>query len=153
MTTEEFQAILYADKCIAGDAIFRPDEDHSPGIEFRMDLESEVGHPMFVRGSANKLAGTISLGIIHRAFGRIYGLDLGKVHRNPNGAMIGDPHKHAWRDTTLCAKVAYEPKDITGRMPDVLLVWNQFCSEAKIKHQGRLILPPDFAQKGLFDDA
>ena len=152
MTREEFnEFIADTSKRIDGDITWGPDEDHSPAIEFRADLQTDAGHPAFIRGSVNRRAGTLSLAIIHRAYGRIYGLDLGKDHRNPDGTMVGEKHKHEWRDGVMAAKFAYEPLDITAQLPDVALVWQQFCEEARIEHRGRLVTPSDFNQPELFE--
>ncbi|MGH8191833.1 MAG: DUF6978 family protein, partial [Rhodanobacteraceae bacterium] len=42
---------------------------------------------------------------------RIYGLDLGKDHHNPQCNQVGEKHKHRWTDQYR-DKEAYEPRDI-----------------------------------------
>ena len=151
MTPGEFiDFIEDSGKWIDGNISWSDDEDHSPAIEFRAPLVSHADYPVFIRGSVNVRAATLTFAVIHRAFGRIYGLDLGKEHRNPDGQMIGPKHKHAWRDLLSCAKFAYSPDDISAQLPDVAAVWSQFCDEAKIEHRGRLILPDSFSQMELF---
>ena len=95
----EFEAIL-ADpsKRIEGDIVWMEDEDHSPSFEFRADILSDAGWPIFIRGSVNKLARTLTYALIHRAVGRIYGLDLGKDHHNPSCEQVGERHKHRWNE-------------------------------------------------------
>lgn len=151
MTRDEFNAFIAdSGKRIDGDIEFGPDEDHSPAIEFKVELQTPDGQPAFVRGSVNEVASTLSFSIIHRGHGRVYGLDLGKEHRNPDGEMVGEKHKHTWRDAAVGAKYAYVPDDITAQLPNVAVVWQQFCEEAKIEHKGRIVLPDGFGQPRLF---
>lgn len=70
----------------------------------------------------------------------MYALDLGKDHRNPEGVRIGEKHKHRWmdgfRDTS-----AYVPVDITETWDRPLAVWDQFCAEARLRHDGMMHAP------------
>jgi hypothetical protein len=143
MTEADFQAILSDEsKTIVGDLSWNPDEDHSPALEFRQRIECQTGYPLFIRGSLNSQIGTLSFTVIHQAYGRICGLDLGKRHRNPDGSTVGLMHKHSWRGPIDGAKYAYEPSFITGTASKPVLVWREFCEQAKISHQGRLLEPP-----------
>ena len=72
--------------------------DHSPAREFRAHVASDAGHPLFVVGRYSAVAGTLSYALIHRGAGRIYALDLGKKHRNPDGGLVGTKHKHRWQE-------------------------------------------------------
>jgi hypothetical protein len=148
LTEAEFQAIL-ADptKRIEGNILWDEDEDHSPAVEFRAEIESDAGYPLFVRGSVNRMAGTLTFAVIHRGVGRIYGLDMGKDHRNPNGQLVGETHKHRWTEQ-FQAKEAYVPPDINAPVTDPTAVWAQFCAEASIAHHGVLQHPP-LVQGGL----
>lgn len=124
-----------------GEIFWINDEDHSPSMEFRAEVASDSGYPLFVRGSYNSLAQTLSYVIIHRGVGRIYGLDMGKDHHNPSCQRVGEKHKHRW-DERLRDKEAYVPEDITAAVADPVMVWSQFCVEARITHQGRMLRPP-----------
>jgi hypothetical protein len=149
VTNAEFTAFLEdATKEIAEDLEWTEDEDHSPSVEFRAVLSSAAGHPLFVRGSFNRLARTLSFVVIHRSVGRIYGLDLGKPHRNPSREWVGETHKHTWTEE-FRDKEAYEPPDITASVNDPVSVWGQFCEEARITHSGRMVPPPP-VQEELF---
>jgi hypothetical protein len=142
VTETEFVAILEdVSKSIDVDIEWKGDEDHSPAVEFRVDINSTSGWPLVLCGSYNALARTLTYAMIHRAAGRVYALDLGKAHRNPTGELVGDTHKHRWTDRYR-DKHAYEPKDITAGPDDPLQVWTQFCAEAKIHHGGMLHQPP-----------
>lgn len=142
LTQAEFQAILTDDtKRIDGDILWDEDDDHSPAVEFRAAMDSVAGYPLFIRGSVNRLAGTLTFAVIHRGVGRIYGLDMGKDHRNPDGQLVGETHKHRWTEVHQ-AREAYVPVDITAPSEDPVAVWNQFCLEASITHNGVLQNPP-----------
>lgn len=142
ITQNEFEALI-ADrtKTIEGDLRWTEDEDHSPAFQFRAEVRSEAGYPLFINGRINPLAGTLSFTLIHRATGRVYGLDLGADHHNPTCNHVGEKHKHRWTDR-FADKEAYAPDDITASADGPLTVWRQFCAEAKITHQGILQRPP-----------
>lgn len=137
-------------KQILGDIQWSEDEDHSPALEFRMEVESAAGYPVFVKGSYNPLIHTLSFVLIHRQFGRVYALDMGKDHRNPSDhQLVGEKHKHKWTQAYR-DKDAYVPDDITSPSDQPLAVWNQFCTEAKLDHRGTMFAPmrgPDRQQK------
>jgi hypothetical protein len=142
MTQTEFDALLADDsKAIAGDIAWAEDEDHSPSVEFRAEVDSNPGYPLFVRGSYNPTIGALSYVLVHRGAGRIYGLDLGKDHHNPSCTNVGERHKHRWTDT-LRDKDAYVPADITATVSEPTAVWEEFCREARITHRGILHQPP-----------
>jgi uncharacterized protein DUF6978 len=142
LTQAEFEALLTdASKRIDGDIAWSEDEDHSPAVEFRAEVQSDVGYPIFVRGSYNTIVQGLTFALIHRGTGRIYALDLGKDHHNPSCTQTGEKHKHSWTETSR-DKEAYVPDDITATADDPLTVWSQFCSEARITHNGRLLPPP-----------
>lgn len=84
LTQAEFEALLNdASKRIERDIAWQEDEDHSPSLEFRAEVASDSGWPLFVRGSFNPLIPAVSFSLILQSAGRIYGLDLGKDHHNP----------------------------------------------------------------------
>jgi hypothetical protein len=143
MTRAEFEVILNdGSKRIEGPISWTEDEDHSPSVEFRVDISSETGHPLFVRGSYNPEAGKLGFSVIHRGVGRIYALDLGTAHHNPSCETVGDTHKHQWSEVTG-NKEAYVPDDITASAVEPVAAWLQFCAEAKITHNGVLNSPPE----------
>ena len=142
MTQPEFEAIIAdTSKRIQADISWGQDEDHSLSVEFKVEVSSEAGYPLFVRGSYNSEAQKLSFGLIHRGVGRIYALDLGSAHHNPSCDTVGDTHKHSWSEVTH-DKEAYVPGDITAGVAEPVAVWEQFCAEARILHEGVLHLPP-----------
>lgn len=142
LTTAEFAAIMDdGTKRIVGDIAWSEDEDHSPALEFSGKVLSESGWPLFVRGSYNRLAGALTFALILKSEGRIYALDLGKDHHNPQCTRVGEKHKHRWAEA-FRDKEAYSPDDITAPVSDPVSVWRQFCAEAGIVHEGHLAQPP-----------
>lgn len=142
ITNAEFEAMLAdPDKRVAGDLVWRDDEDHSPAVEFRAPVISGAGYPLFVVGRLNRLSGTLSFMLIHRSAGRVYGLDLGADHHNPTCSFVGEKHKHRWTER-YGDKEAYDPDDITATVDAPVAVWGQFCAEAALVHDGVLMAPP-----------
>lgn len=114
LTNLEFETLLDdPGKHIVGDIFWQEDEDHSPSVEFRAEVRSEAGYPLFVRASYNALAKTLTYALIHRGAGRIYALDLGKDHHNPTCQNTGEKHKHRYTERYR-DKEAYVPDDITA---------------------------------------
>ena len=142
LTDTEFTSILKDEaKHIRGDVLWREDEDHSPAREFRVDVESTNGWPLFVRGYYNAVAGTLSYALILKTAGRIYGLDLGKDHHNPQCEQIGERHLHRWSQVHG-DKLAYVPDNVIAVVSDPVAAWEEFCAEAGISHHGRMKPPP-----------
>ena len=141
ISEEEVESILAdSTKHIAGDIVWTDDVDHSPAKEFRVEVQTDTEFPLFVAGRFNPFSGKLTFAFILRGTGRVYALDLGKDHRNPQGVRIGEKHKHRWmdgfRDTS-----AYVPVDITETWDRPLAVWVQFCAEARLRHDGMMHAP------------
>ena len=76
LTDGEFASILSDDtKRIEQDLAWNEDEDHSPAFEFRVNVDSTGGWPLFVKGRYNAAAGTLNYALILKTEGRIYALD------------------------------------------------------------------------------
>ena len=142
MTQQEFETILAdVSKRISTRAVWHDVDDSPHAKEFRATVDSDAGYPIFVNGWFNPFSGKLSYSIIHREVGRIYGLDLGAEHRNPGGELVGETHKHRWRDGYR-ADWAYVPEDITESRNNPIGVWEQFCVEANLGHSGIMQPPP-----------
>jgi hypothetical protein len=142
LTNTEFETILNdTSKRIEGDIMWQEDEDHSPSSEFRAEILSDAGWPLFVRGSYNPLIPALSYMLILKTAGRVYGLDMGKDHHNPQCEQVGEKHKHQWTEN-FRDKEAYVPNDISMPASDPVAVWGQFCAEVKLVHNGKMALPP-----------
>lgn len=94
-----------------------------------------------MRGSYNPLIPAISYVMIMKTAGRVYGLDLGKDHHNPQCDQVGEKHKHRWSEQ-FRDKEAYVPHDIEVPASDPTEAWRQFCLEANLTHDGVLRPPP-----------
>ncbi|MFH1075825.1 MAG: hypothetical protein V1753_03140 [Pseudomonadota bacterium] len=138
LTNTEFETILNDhSKRITDDIAWQEDEDHSPSVEFRAEVQSDAGWPLFVRGSYNPLIQALSYMLILKTEGRVYGLDIGKDHHNPQCNQVGEKHKHKWTEQ-FHDKEAYVPNDITAPPSDPVAVWKEFCAEIKLTHNGNL---------------
>ena len=142
MTQADFDVLLNdATKAIDGDIVWKEDEDKSPAVEFMMDVSTANGDPLRVYGNYRGILGRLNYVLLHSNYGRIYALDLGQEHRNPDGNLVGEKHKHRWTEQHL-DKEAYAPQDITAPAADPVTVWQQFCKEANITHNGKMHAPP-----------
>lgn len=149
ISSQEFETILDDhSKVVNHDIVWNDDEDHSPAREFRAVVDSGSGWPLFIVGRFNSFAGTLSFALIHRGFGRIYALDLGADHHNPDCHCIGEKHKHRWQEG-FRDKNAYVPDDITAPWDRPQQVWKEFCAEANLQHRGNMHLPHDQGELGL----
>ena len=148
LTNAELSAIMTdPSKRVQGNINWSGDEYRSPAQRFRSEIASSAGWPLFVQGYYNPYAVTLSYAIILKTVGRIYGLDLGKEHHNPQGDQIGEKHKHKWSERHR-DKEAYVPDDITASVSNPVKVWRQFCVEACLEHDGVLAEPAH--QKDMF---
>ena len=141
LTQTEYNAI-FADKAkrIVGDITWKRTGNRMAS-EFRIDIESNEEYPLFLKGWYNPFSGKLSYAIIHRIVGRIYGLDLGTEHINPDGNLVGEKHKNYWLPGSR-DKWAFVPEDITEPWDRPAEVWVQFCAEANLEHSGKMH-PPD----------
>lgn len=143
ISQQEFEAILADDtKRVIGNIAWGDDIDHHPAREFRAKIRNDGNYSMFVEGEYIPPSGKLSYSLILRGTGRIYGLNLGKAHRNPDGKMVQGKHKHYWKDGYR-DKFAYIPEDITATWDQPIEVWRQFCAEANIRHQGIMRQPDE----------
>ncbi|ASC69189.1 hypothetical protein XM38_001150 [Halomicronema hongdechloris C2206] len=149
LTQAEFDQILDdPSKRIDGDITWT-NSNNTLWSQFRADIITSSDHDLFIQGSYNPVIPALSYILIYPAAGcRIYGLDLGKDHRNPDGRLVGETHKHSWTET-FRDKQAYAPPDITAPASNPVEVWQQFCQEARITHNG-IMAPPSDSQLDLF---
>ena len=140
LSADEYRAIIADDtKRIVGDIVWEggPTALHR---RFRVEVDSESGHSLFIKGWYNAASNKLSYALIHRVAGRIQGLDLGADHTNPDGKPMVEKHKNYWvpgsRD-----KWAYVPDDITEPWHRPVAVWGQFCAEIHLRHEGNLSDP------------
>ena len=140
LSKSEFNTIIATEtKRVEGDINWGPDLN-TLAKKFRIEIDSDEGYPLFLQGYYNPYSGKLSYTIIYRGVGRIYGLDLGSEHINPDGRAVGETHKNFWKPGYK-DKWAYEPTDITHSWNNPVEVWKQFCVEATLEHRG-IMHPP-----------
>jgi hypothetical protein len=142
LSQEEFEELI-------SDPSKRIDEDiqwtrdsNNLWVKFRAKVITDSGHDLFIQGSFNVFTNKLSYHIIYRPVGRIYGLDMGQEHPNPDRQLVGEIHKHRWTEA-FKDREAYAPDDITAPATNPVEVWQQFCQEAGIAHNGTMSSPPD----------
>lgn len=133
--------------------------NHPALLFFHADFLGESAEDMFLEGSWNRKKGTVSFTICHRGTRsrhgrmgqRVYSLDLGVEHPNPDKTVCGSPHKHRWKEDLRlygfpgCPEPcwgdeeAYVPTDITATVADPAGLWREFCAEAGIIHTGPIV--------------
>ncbi len=67
-------------------------------------------------------------------------------HHNPDCNQVGEKHKHRWNEI-FRDKEAYAPNDITAPVSKPVAVWEEFCQEAGIEHNGALKHPPSWQEE------
>ncbi|MCS7167307.1 MAG: hypothetical protein RMI91_11440 [Gemmatales bacterium] len=137
--TEAVVRAIIADtsKLIVGDIDWQLDPDHAPSVEFVRRISSRNNWALVVRGSYNPRIGTLSYAILLKPYGRVYALDMGRDHHNPDCQRVGEKHKHVWTERYR-DRQAYSATDITAPSTDPVAVWQQFCQEACVRHEGVL---------------
>ena len=138
LSQQEYQNIIDDNTKIILEDILWETVPHTSGQRFRAEIQSD--YPLSMSGWYNPASYKLSFALIHQNAGRIYGLDLGADHRNPDGVRVGEKHKNYWREGDR-DKWAYVPQDITEPWDRPLEVWRQFCDEAKLRHLG-IMRPP-----------
>ena len=142
LSQEEFDSLINdSSKRINGDITWS-EGNSAFSVKFRAEIITNNNDDLFVQGSWNSMIEALSYHLVYRSVGRIYGLDMGKDHRNPDGKLIGEVHKHRWTETYR-DKQAYKPLDIKASASQPLEVWQQFCKEAGIVHNGTMYRPPE----------
>ena len=138
----DYKAIIDDEaKSITANIVWHDAPDGSTAQEFRVNVDYPNADAMFIKGRYNPSAGKLSYTLVMQSVGRIYGLDLGASHRNPNGVRVGDTHKN-YRAEGARDNWAYAPEDITASWESPVEVWRQFCAEANIRYTGIMPLPP-----------
>ncbi len=141
LSQQEFETIL-ADptKVVEGGIRWEDDVDHTPARVFRTEVTTDGSYSIFVVGRYNSSSEKLSYGSILRGTGRIYGLDLGRRHKNPDGEVFENRHKNRWREGHR-DKCAFDPQDITEPWSRPVEVSQQFFSEANLLHLGIMYTP------------
>ena len=143
MLREEFE-VLMADstKRVIGDIAWEVSDSDPAARTFRTSVNSDSLHPLIVQGWYSPRREKLSYALVYNqeGVGRIYGLDFGASHPNPDGTKAGDPHKNYWTEDDGDSW-AYEPTDISAPWNDPVRAWTEFCAEANIRFFG-IMQPP-----------
>ena len=140
LSDEEFAEILAAPKWIDDDIQWEIDTRQRAARSFRMDIRSEQDWPLFIQGRYSRHVSKLTYALILWGIGRIFALDMGMPHHNPQCHTVGDKHMHKWSEK-FGDKEAYVPDDIVGSAQNPEGIWVQFCRVARIEHQGRMLYP------------
>ena len=140
-TDEEFAAIMEGSKLIAGDITWEWRDQARTALIFKTAVESEVGEELVMHGHYIPDKPSLTFALIHEGARRIYGLDMGRNHRDAQNRPVGTLHKHFWSEQYMDEREAYVPVDITAPASEPLAVWGQFCEEANIEHTGVMVPP------------
>lgn len=126
---------------IEGDIVWSNSATSPHQMEFSKPIIHHSGSESWqVFGAYHRQTAKLSFTIVSSERGRIYSLDMGKTHKNPDRRVVGRTHKHYWTETDQ-SDWAYEPADITAPSNRPTEVWRQFCQEAGISHNG-IMHPP-----------
>lgn len=141
LSSKDFTSILANIKRINTDILWEQSVTHPDALNFVVQVEAEAKLGLTLHGYYNPKLQKLSYVLVLDGIGRIYGLDIGQGHKNPDGILIGAKHKHRWSAVYRNAKDAYVPADITASPSDPIAVWKQFCEEARIIHSGIMFTP------------
>jgi hypothetical protein len=116
-----------------------------PYFKARADVDGVDGVELAVEFTwnprCNKASACFFAKHVRPIWSRLYGIDTGEDHHNPDCAMTGDPHRHNMWSIKHGARFAAGAADLAGKSRDE--VFEAFLHECGIQVQ-----PP--AQVGLF---
>lgn len=124
-------------KRIIENITWKGDKKDSETVKFRVSILSNNDHNIFADGSYNRYLERLSYKIIHKEIGRrIYGLDMGKDHKNPDKTIVKGNHIHEWNED-FEDRIAYSANNIIiSKATNPIEVWKEFCRETSINFQG-----------------
>ena len=128
MNQAEFQAIRDDPaKYVVAEIRWLEDEDHSPAVQFRVEIQSQTGYSLFASGTYNGLLDKLSYVVVAKGIGCIFRLCLGSDHHNPSCQNVGgDRHVHIWDEVTRDHEAAVA-NWVTANADDPVTVWKEFC--------------------------
>ncbi len=137
-TENEYEAIMSdQSKKIIENIIWNGQSQSSLRVTFRAQVLSHSEYPIVIDGRYNRLKKTLTYSIIHQQIPkRIFGLDMGQNHRNPDGQLVGINHIHYWTNNYE-DRCAYSAEDyIHSSVNNPGDVWDEFCDMANINFEG-----------------
>lgn len=133
LTNRDVADALSAPKAISGKVEWKSLPGKYPNWVLEADVVVE-GETETLRVSGRVGKTNWGLALIFRNIAiRRTGVHSG-VHRNPNGDLFNEPHKHTWNET-YGDKVAYIPNDID--FSDVNAAFTDFLAECNITFRGQ----------------
>ena len=133
-------------KAIEGDIEWQRQRTMGQAQRFRVPVTSQQREGLILQGWFSPAARKLSYTLFIPGHGRIYGLDLGAEHVNPDGERLVGTHKVRWTSEHE-DRLAYVPEDITAEWFEPILVWQQFCAEASLSHEGTMVAPTHEEEK------
>ena len=127
-------------KVIEADIVWEPQSAMRFAQQFRASVSSDRWDGLMLQGWFSPAARKLSYTLFIPEHGRIYGLDLGAEHINPDGERLRGTHKVRWTEEHE-DRFAYTPEDITAEWWQPTLAWQQFCAEAHLRHAGTIVGP------------
>lgn len=153
LSDQEFTKIISdKSKRIMENITWEGDRENSEIVKFRVPITSDNRYPIFINGSYNRYLERLSYKIIHKEINRrIYGLDMGKDHKNPDETLVGKNHIHIWSETYGDKKAVSANERIFSTANEPVEVWQEFCREANIDFLGTMAEVPEIQYKIDFD--
>ena len=142
LSDAEFEEILSdRTKQIVEDIRWTADLDHTPGMEFQVQVSSDSDWRLAVYGSWYPHRATLFFTLVMADVGAIFRMCIGfEGHRNPDGTPLAPVHFHRWTSQHE-DHWADAPGDKTADWDQPGPAWRQFCAEARILHSGALFPP------------
>jgi hypothetical protein len=140
-------AILEAQKTLAVVPVF---EAKGAYYKARGEVQSQTGFELAVEvtwsSRTQKSSACLFVKRVKPLWSRIFGIDLGDDHHNPDCVMTGDPHRHNQWTVRHGSRFASPAPDLRGK--GVSEMFSAFLRECKIDMIGTLAMPA--VQRGLF---
>lgn len=126
------RAILAAEKTLATPTLRF--EWKGPYMKARAAVESSTGFDLAVEVTYNpnvaKMSGCLFARHVKPNWARLYGVDIGDDHHNPDCQMTGDPHRHNRWSVAHGSRVASPAPEFAGLARDAVI--ELFLSECGI---------------------
>ena len=132
--------IMKAKKTIAAAPVLEP-----KGVYYkaRGDVAGVEGFDLAVEVTWNprsdKASACLFVKHVKPLWSRIYGVDLGEDHHNPDCQLTGDPHRHDKWSVKYGVKFGSAAPDLVGR--SVPEMFGMFLEECGIEMPGTLVMP------------
>ncbi|HXX69640.1 MAG TPA: hypothetical protein VEK07_20825 [Polyangiaceae bacterium] len=107
-------------------------ERKGPYLKARVAVQSATGYDLAVEVTCNPVVGKISACLfvkgVKPGWARIYGVDVGDDHHNPDCQMAGDPHRHNRWSVVHGCRFASPAPEFTSVTEEMVARFLQECS-------------------------